>query len=398
MIHTIGMKIAYFVILIIAALFSVLYLGEFSVLLLCILIIIPVFLRISLLYIKCNLIVSVKTPVIYYHRNKPQSLQLVVKNNGILPVSKAIAFITCMSIADNERIPIVINFSVPARNVTIIDLMVTAAHCGLTEVRLKNLVIYDYIRLFSRKIRKSPPTEILTLPSGEELPYKINVPCSITDEESNVYSKLREGDDPSEIYRIREYRVGDMQKRIHWKLSSRTDTIWVKEYSLPIKQRTAIIIDYFSQEEESVDLMDTALEAAYTISMAFIKQEIPFNIYWMSSESRKLVWNEIHSMTDLNNCFTTLLSHPPIQSYDLLSHISDMHTLYTTNAIYYCTPHFNTHDIDVLHTVFCQNHIYVLTSSDYSKQNIQNENIIFIRESYMSKDLEVLSSMEVNRE
>lgn len=401
MIQTFYMKFTYAIILIAALLFSVLYSGEFSILFLCIIIMIPIFLKISLLYIRFRLNISIKTPVVSYYRNKPQTVQLVIENKCIFPISKAAAKLTCSSVVTGEQIPIAVTFPVPAKNVTIVELTITIPHCGLTEIKLNRFEITDYIRLLKKSIRKTQSISVLTLPSGTELNYKIHVPCSVTDEESNVYSKLHAGDDPSEIYRIREYHPGDMPKRIHWKLSSRTDTMWVKEYSLPIKQRAAILIDYSNSSNPSADLMDSALEAAYSLSMALVKQEVPVVIYWLSEKSQKLVWNDIHSVSELNDCFTTLLSNLPVEdSKELLTQASDLLAIHSTNAIYYCTPNFDVNEIERCFKTFYNNHFYIITSnsSSLSQNSSENKNIIFIREESISENLKKLSTVEVIRE
>lgn len=401
MIQTFYMKITYAIILIVALLFSVLYSGEFSILLLCTIVMIPIFLRISLLYIKFKLNISIKTPTVSYYRNKPQSVQLVIENNSIFPVSKAAALLTCSSSVTGEKIPITLTFPVPAKNVTIVELTINMPHCGLTEIKLNRFEITDYIRLLKKSIRKTQPVSILTLPSGIELNYKIHIPCSVTDEESNVYSKLHAGDDPSEIYRIREYNPGDMPKRIHWKLSSRTGTMWVKEYSLPIKQRASILIDYSSMNKPSADLMDAALESAYSLSMALVKQGVPVIIYWLSEKSQKLVWNDINSVSELNDCFTTLLSSLPVEdSKEFLTQASDLVAIHSTNAIYYCTPNFDVNEIERCFKTFYNNQFYIITSNplSLSYSSSDNKNIIFIREDSILENLKKLSSMEVIRE
>ena len=42
------------------------------------------------------------------------------------------------------------------------------------------------------------------------------------------------GDDPSEIYQVREYRERDSLKDIHWKLSAREEELMVKERGFPL--------------------------------------------------------------------------------------------------------------------------------------------------------------------
>lgn len=399
MIRTLWMKTAYIIILIAAALFAVLYLGSFSVILLCILLILPVIFWLSLWYIRFSLDVSIETDSALSHRNMPQFIKLVVKNKSFLPVGKAAAMLVCSGISINKNISATVSFPIPARNVTTVQIRFSAPHCGLTDIKLKYLQITDYIRLFSRKIRYSSETSVLILPCAAEINYELNIPCSPSDEESCIYSKLRPGNDPSEIYRIREYRPGDMPKRIHWKLSSRTDTTWVKEYSLPISQRAAVLVDYSFSPSIPADLMDIALDAAYSISMALIKQEIPVVIYWVSGQSGKILWNEVLSAADLNGCFSALLSHKPVnESDELLKQSSDLTAVHSTNALYYCTPRFDLSEIKSYFRTFKENRLHVITSESSSMQDVPYKNIIFVREGTISEDLRTLSSMEVKHE
>lgn len=399
MIRTLWMKTAYIILLIISALFAVLYLGSFSVILFCVLIILPILLWLSLLYIRFSLDVTIETGNILFHRNTPQVINLVIKNRSFLPVGKAAALIVFSGAAINDAIPVSLSFPIPAKNTTTVQLNISVPHCGLNNITLKHLQITDYIRLFSHKIRYKAETSVFVLPSAVDLNYSLNIPCSPSDEESNIYSKLRPGDDPSEVYQIREYRPGDMPKRIHWKLSSRTDTTWVKEYSLPICQKTAILIDYSYLDSSSADLMDIALDAAYSLARALIKQEIPTTIYWISSQSDKIIWNDVNSDADINSCFSTLLSQLPTdESDELLKQSSELIAVHATNALYYCTYRYDIQEIKRFFRIFKENHFYVITSECSSMQDLPFNNIICIRNGMIAEDMRKLSNMEAKHE
>ncbi len=394
MIYTAWMKILYLIIIIIAALFSVLYLGEFSVFLLMTLLLLPVFMIISLVYIRCSINASVQSTGTSYHRNTPQAIQLVVKNNGFLPVSKAAAHLVCTNRMTNEQADITLSFPIPSRNVTTVEFTITVPHCGITDIELKRLQFADYIRLFSWKMHTGFTTSLMTLPSGTHIGYTINIPCSETDNESNIYSKLRAGDDPSEVYRIKEYQPGDMQKRIHWKLSSRTDTIWVKEYSFPIRQRTAVIMDYTSADNISADSIDTALEAAYTLTSAFIQQNISTVLYWYNQETDELEWNDLKSMPEINDCFASLLSHMPSQSSsELIKLTSKQIAIHSTNAVYFCTPAYNRDDINAMSKIFKKNRLFIITAEFPFSEQKDVGNIVFVRNESIAADLKKLSDI-----
>lgn len=67
-----------------------------------------------------------------------------------------------------------------------------------------------------------------------------------TSADSDRFSTYKKGDDPSEIFDIREYADGDKIQRIHWKLSSKTGDLMVKEGSLPLMKEIHIFIDLCS--------------------------------------------------------------------------------------------------------------------------------------------------------
>lgn len=399
MIRTIWMKVAYIVILIISAIFAVLYLGSFSVLLLGVLIILPVLLQISLWYIRFNLDVNIETGTALCHRKKNQTIKLIVKNKGFLPVGKAGALVVFSGASTKDKIPVSVSFPIPAKNTATIQITVSAQHCGLNEIEIKHLQITDYIRLFSHKLHNPSRASVMVLPYASDINYSLDIPCSPSDEESSIYSKLRPGDDPSEVYRIREYRPGDVPKRIHWKLSSRTDTTWVKEYSLPISRKAAVLIDYSYSSSFSADLMDISLDAAYSLSLALVKQEVPTTIYWVSGQSNKIMWNEVHSPSDINSCFTAILSHDPSsEPEELLKQGSEIMAIHSTNALYYCTYRYDLKEIESYFRTFKENHIHVLTSDCTSSHESPFRNVIFIRDGSIADDLKKLSDLEVKYE
>ena len=61
-----------------------------------------------------------------------------------------------------------------------------------------------------------------------------------------VYSDEESGDDPSQIFEIRDYRPGDKMQKIHWKLSAKSDSLIVKEYSEPVGFAIVIFVNLFS--------------------------------------------------------------------------------------------------------------------------------------------------------
>jgi hypothetical protein len=323
----------------------------------------------SVLYIRLHLHAKICLTGGIYRRNVPHTIQLVVENTGFLPVGRAVASILCTSQITGAETPIALSFPIPAKNVTIVEFKITVPHCGMTNLKLQWVHFVDAIHLFGGKVRMHPEVQVMTLPIGKDMDIMPEVPGSATDEESNLYSKRKAGDDPSEVYRIREYQPGDLQKRIHWKLSCRTDTVWVKEYSYPLQQRAAVMIDYSMSDLSRMECMDTMLETAYTIATTFLKQDIPVALYWYDAEAQQLVWNELHSVDALHNSFITLLSQVPAQNASqFLLQLTEHATVHAVNALFYCTPVFDKEELQILSHTFSKNRLHILTAENPKQQ------------------------------
>lgn len=85
------------------------------------------------------------------------------------------------------------------------------------------------------------------------------------EDESLEYSKRVSGDDPSEIFDIREYREGDRIRRIHRWLSEKHDTIIIKDFGEPIVSKVLILVDF----SDSIRLSETTLEVLYGVLSKF---------------------------------------------------------------------------------------------------------------------------------
>lgn len=386
--NTLWMKILYTALLIAAALFSALYLKPFSVLLLLLLLVIPVLMALCVLYIRLHLKVSLQQTSRTGHRKSPQSALLVVQNTGLLPVGKAVASILCTCENMGQKLPVSLTFPIPARNTITVEFRMTAAHCGLTRMQLQWMKFSDFFRLFGWKMRVHPETHVLVLPKGEALSHSIFIPGSETDEESDLYSRLKAGDDPSEVYRIREYQPGDLQKRIHWKLSCRTDTVWVKEYSLPLQNRAAVLIDYRLPDKNALEALDVALDTAYVLCLTLIRDEIPLTLYWYEDGKKQLVWNEIHSAEELSDSLETLLSQRPGGAQtDFLQALSEEGVLRNINALFYCTPVWHRADGESLSQMLRENRLHVLTPDVSAKESGQPVFVRYIEEKTITRVL-----------
>lgn len=74
------------------------------------------------------------------------------------------------------------------------------------------------------------------------------------------------GNDTSEIFDIHEYKNGDFYNRIHWKLSAKSDSLFVKDYSFPLGNESLILIDIYKAKDNDQRFdIDGIFEFVYAI-------------------------------------------------------------------------------------------------------------------------------------
>lgn len=89
----------------------------------------------------------------------------------------------------------------------------------------------------------------------------------------------RRGNDPSEMYDIREYVPGDDIRSIHWKLSCKTDQLILRQASEPSHYDVVVLLDIGLMKNEkrlSDKLLEGAVANAISIVEQLIKQGIKF--------------------------------------------------------------------------------------------------------------------------
>ena len=121
------------------------------------------------------------------------------------------------------------------------SLTVRTDWCGLAQVKLDRVRVYDYLGLFSASRALDNGTDIAVFPREQAL--QIVMPDSACGAEGlSEYTVNRPGEANDEIRQIREYRTGDSHRRIHWNQSARTDKLWIKEYERETDARAELLV------------------------------------------------------------------------------------------------------------------------------------------------------------
>jgi uncharacterized protein (DUF58 family) len=161
--------------------------------------------------------------------------------------------------------------SVDANTKTSVICNLYSEYAGNLEITLNRIRIYDYLKIFSLSRKKNAGLTVAVLPVYYELPHDLYTDLHSGVVESDYYSSVKSGDDPSEVFAIREYREGDRQQRIHWKLSRKQNQLMIKEFSDPLNCSILLFVDLCIPDEVNrMVFMDSILECALSLSYSFL--------------------------------------------------------------------------------------------------------------------------------
>ncbi|MDY4487487.1 MAG: DUF58 domain-containing protein [Candidatus Limivicinus sp.] len=165
-------------------------------------------------------------------------------------------------------------------------------HCTVTRLECRDLLGLIAIR---RRCTAKAVCTVLPLPAQPDKCPDIDA-CL----ETTAQLKPKYGGGYSEEHELREYRPGDTVNSIHWKLSSKTDEIIVRE---ALEQANNQVFLVLSRPGEK----DRGLECLYWLSLQLCNKEIPHVIV---SGRMYPVGNEDESAAALCEILSAPLSPP----------------------------------------------------------------------------------------
>lgn len=270
-------KLLYLAALVGLGVFVIAFRGPIAVVLFLAFLVLPVFLKAAVLWMRRSLTVTLSTAFTDERTKREVRYQISARNRSFLPITACQVTLLCKNRMVGGHESQTVRFSVPARGRRLVQGTVSSAHYGSFQLSATRIKVYDWFWLFHSNLKALPPVSFLLWPPAEEISAQ---PLLSAQSGADVqrYSTERKGDDPSELFGVREYQEGDRQQRIHWKLSSKMGNFMVKEFSLPIANAVTLVVELSADEDAF--LLDGLLELTNTLSTDLVSRRIPHRVCW----------------------------------------------------------------------------------------------------------------------
>ena len=250
------------------------------------------------------------------HKGEDFQVRFRLKNPTILPITYGIIHLSYRYEALGRWNKRKMTFQLKGRDESICDLTLKSEYCGAVEVRVRRVESRDLFRIFPLTKWVKKAWRQVVFPKLDELDLQVENTENFYQEEYDEFYEDHPGNDPSEVFEVRDYKEGDKLQRIHWKLSSKKDKLMVKEFSDPIVINAVIIFDNYCTEkkmkfvQEWSNLLEKTVQASYTL----LQQEVNHYVYWFCEEDLKINKKEVRTVEDLNACIKELMQSKPYEN------------------------------------------------------------------------------------
>ena len=151
-----------------------------------------------------------------------------------------------------------------------IPFVVPAEWCGETEINCTSVCIRDVLQLSEKKIRSFASINAVVFPRNVNVQVEMST-STIGAPLDEGMMQNRKGNDPSEIFDIKDYTPGDDLRFVHWKLSGKADHLIMRQPSEPTHYHAIILMD-LGMEQDGQSVTRTELNGAAAVGAALCQE------------------------------------------------------------------------------------------------------------------------------
>lgn len=151
-----------------------------------------------------------------------------------------------------------------------IPFVVPAEWCGETEINCTSVCIRDVLQLSKKKIRPFASINAVVFPRNVNVQVEMST-STIGAPLDEGMMQNRKGNDPSEIFDIKDYTPGDDLRFVHWKLSGKADHLIMRQPSEPTHYHAIILMD-LGMKQDGQSVTRTELNGAAAVGAALCQE------------------------------------------------------------------------------------------------------------------------------
>ncbi len=270
--------IRYIVIIVFNLFFMFLFQSYINLILLIGLLLFPVYSIYAVKKVAEKLSVEIKAPMEAMEKKSEFYIRFLLHNPTFFPLVNATIVMDAENAFYLEKGSHTLNVPIRAKKDTEVSYPIVMDYCGRLIVSVKEIVLVDLLGIYEVTIPLSETRECLVFPTGQSRNREVGQ--IYIHGVSEAMESKEKGYDFSEVSGIREYVPGDKLQNIHWKLSVKKDELMVKERISVSAMQLIVLVELANDEEMR---LESVLELAEGVTKSLVAQNLPFTIYYYSS-------------------------------------------------------------------------------------------------------------------
>lgn len=279
----IGNIIRYLIVIAVDVAIMLLFHSYLNFLFLIALLIFPVFSVYGAYKVRSSFAIEILTPLESMKKSEEFLLRVVLHNPTCFPLLNATLVLEVENAFYGETGEHFLNIPVRAGKDTEIQYPIVMDYSGRFCVSAKSVRFADLLGICELNAELKERAECLILPSGE--PRNQEAGHIYINGVTEAMESKEKGYDFSDVSGIREYIPGDKLQNIHWKLSMKKDELMVKERVSVSAMQLHVLVELVNDDRMRADAI---LDLADSVTKSFVAQNLPFTVYYYSSNLQEL--------------------------------------------------------------------------------------------------------------
>ena len=301
--------------------------------------ILPLFPVVHLAAAALSIRTAVRLGVDSVEKNTPFDFVSLISNNSLIPFPFVEAELLLPDKMGAKCVPHTTVFTLAPLDGVEIRKSAAFAFRGEYEIGLSKITVLDPFRVAKLTIACDHTASIVILPRRFELPPREN--AAESDQTTRTVMRAK-GSDVTEAADIRAYIAGDGLKSIHWKLSSKTEDLLVKDYSHNIGDTVNIICDlepHFADGTSTFEPIegydevydnlcsDLAVENSLAAALRELRAGNSVRLLWLAERDSLVPCSfDIYNTNDFEAAFRSIARAPVVNTKNQASRLTSLIT------------------------------------------------------------------------
>lgn len=204
---------------------------------------------------------------------------LLVKNDALLS-ARALFRVRAVNALTREETVTLLRCTVPPKGTEELRFLVESRRCGQITAAVEKAGLLDICGIFAVPLKTDNIAARTTVLPDMFAPGIDLALASSMPEESDSYAPGCRGNDLTEIFQLREYAPGDDLRRIHWKMTAKTDRLIVREASLPLQRSLLVFWDKTAADKLAPDAADALAESVSSVCQSLSEAGFAYTLGW----------------------------------------------------------------------------------------------------------------------